>query len=280
MEGGLDSMLSKLIGLLSSLVDNISWVVDGLKGFKKGLDDVTGGNSLLAVGLALVLGLLTRKRKAVVAGVKSLKTMTDVWSKLKGLLNTGVGRALKLVGGRIFWIISALQALSFVGNQYADHLAGKTSWFSVFLNYLSLASLKLDVFALKFKIMLQEMKYAVMHPIDYSNFISNINSPDGATKTFFGRYNRDAVNQLPFAKNYGKNTPESPAVRQAKEYQAPPALKPVIPTFKNTFQETLDKYGSSNYQRPIQLNIDMHLDGKKIDSFSNLFTSDLDQVIV
>ena len=155
MTGGLDAMLSNIFDKLTSLVDILSEITAGAKGFKKAIDDLTGGNGLLSIALTLVIGLLFKKRKAIVSVAKNLKNFSGIARIVTGFLNGGFGQALITIAKRFGWvglaISGALVLLQQFGKAIQDQKLGKWTW-------IDTLEAKLENFKLRWELMTLDMQ--------------------------------------------------------------------------------------------------------------------------
>ena len=155
MTGGLDAMLSNIFDKLTSLVDILSEITAGAKGFKKAIDDLTGGNGLLSIALTLVIGLLFKKRKAIVSVAKNLKNFSGIARIVTGFLNGGFGQALITIAKRFGWvglaISGALILLQQFGKAIQDQKLGKWTW-------IDTLEAKLENFKLRWELMTLDMQ--------------------------------------------------------------------------------------------------------------------------
>ena len=155
MTGGLDAMLSNIFDKLTSLVDILSEITTGAKGFKKAIDDLTGGNGLLSIALTLVIGLLFKKRKAIVSVAKNLKNFSGIAMVVTSFLNGGFGQALITIAKRFGWvglaISGALVLLQQFGKAIQDQKLGKWTW-------IDTLEAKLENFKLRWELMTLDMQ--------------------------------------------------------------------------------------------------------------------------
>ena len=155
MTGGLDAMLSNIFDKLTSLVDILSEITTGAKGFKKAIDDLTGGNGLLSIALTLIIGLLFKKRKAIVSVAKNLKNFSGIARIVTGFLNGGMGQALIAIAKRFGFvgiaISGALVFLQQFGKAVQDQKLGKWTW-------IDTLEAKLENFKLRWELMTLDMQ--------------------------------------------------------------------------------------------------------------------------
>ena len=155
MTGGLDEMLSNIFDKLTSLVDILSEITTGAKGFKKAIDDLTGGNGLLSIALTLIIGLLFKKRKAIVSVAKNLKNFSGIARVVTGFLNGGMGQALISIAKRFGFvgiaISGALILLQQFGKAIQDQKLGKWTW-------IDTLEAKLENFKLRWELMTLDMQ--------------------------------------------------------------------------------------------------------------------------
>ena len=155
MTGGLDTMLSNIFDKLTALVDILSEITTGAKGFKKAIDDLTGGNGLLSIALTLIIGLLFKKRKAIVSVAKNLKNFSGIAMVVTGFLNGGFGQALITIAKRFGWvglaISGALILLQQFGKAIQDQKLGKWTW-------IDTLEARLENFKLRWELMTLDMQ--------------------------------------------------------------------------------------------------------------------------
>lgn len=155
MTGGLDAMLSNIFDKLTALVDILSEITAGAKGFKKSIDDLTGGNGLLSIALTIVLGLLFKKRKAVSSVTKNLKSFSGIARIVTGFLNGRMGQALIIITKRFGWvglaISGVLTLLQQFGKAMQDQKLGKWTW-------IDTLEAKLENFKLRWELMTLDMQ--------------------------------------------------------------------------------------------------------------------------
>ena len=155
MTGGLDAMLGDIFDKLSALVDILSEITTGAKAFKKSIDDLTGGNGLLAIALTFILGLLVKKRKLIFSVTKHLKSFGGisriVTSFLTGRMFTaliGISRGFGWVGLAISGVLLLLQQF---GKAMQDRKLGKWTW-------IDTLEAKLENFKLRWELMTLDMQ--------------------------------------------------------------------------------------------------------------------------
>ena len=155
MTGGLDEMLSNIFKKLTEIADILGEITDGAKGFKKSIDDLTGGNGLLAIALTLVLGLLFKNRKAVVSVAKNLKNFSGIAMVVTSFLNGGMGQALIAIAKRFGFvgiaISGALVLLQQFGKAVQDQKLGKWTW-------IDTLEARLENFKLRWELMTLDMQ--------------------------------------------------------------------------------------------------------------------------
>lgn len=155
MTGGLDAMLSNIFDKLTALVDILSEITTGAKWFKKAIDDLTGGNGLLAIALTLLLGLLFKNRKAVSSVAKNLKNFSGIARVVTGFLNGGFGQALITIVKRFGFvglaISGTLTLLQQFGKAIQDQKLGKWTW-------IDTLEARLENFKLRWELMTLDMQ--------------------------------------------------------------------------------------------------------------------------
>lgn len=165
MTGGLDAMLSNIFDKLTSLVDILSEITTGAKGFKKAIDDLTNGNGLLSIALTLIIGLLFKKRKAIVSVAKNLKNFSGVARVVTSFLNGGFGQALIAIAKRFglvgLAISGALVLLQQFGKAIQDQKLGKWTWIDTLEAKLENFKLRLELMTLDMQVNWINLKHAL-----------------------------------------------------------------------------------------------------------------------
>ena len=173
MTGGLDKMLGNIFDKLTDLVDILGEITAGAKGFKKALDDLTGGNGLLSIALTLVIGLLFRKRKAVASVAKNLTSFSGIARIVTGFLNGRMGQALITITKRFGWvglaISGALTLLQQFGKAMEERKAGKWTWLDDFIMKVENTKLRFKLMTLEMQLTWQNWKNRFNGDIEFTN---------------------------------------------------------------------------------------------------------------
>lgn len=217
MTGGLDAMLGNIFDKLTDLVDILSEITAGAKGFKKALDDLTGGNGLLSIALTLIIGLLFKKRKAISSVTKNLKSFGGisriVTSFLTGRMFTaliGISRGFGWVGLAISGVLLLLQQF---GKAMQDQKLGKWTW-------IDTLGAKLENFKLRWELMTLDMQVNwinLKHALDPTWWSS------GKKETFryFGDVNAKKLSSSDIlSRNAGQHTAQKQATQAVKNAEA------------------------------------------------------------
>lgn len=211
MTGGLDAMLSNIFDKLTSLVDILSEITTGAKGFKKAIDDLTGGNGLLSIALTLIIGLLFKKRKAVSSVAKNLKNFSGIARVVTGFLNGGFGQALITIAKRFGWvglaISGALILLQQFGKAIQDQKLGKWTW-------IDTLEARLENFKLRWELMTLDMQ---VNWINLKHALSPTWWSSGKKETFryVGDINAEKLSQSSIPSKNAGNIAERNQVQQA-----------------------------------------------------------------
>lgn len=211
MTGGLDAMLGDIFDKLSALVDILSEITTGAKAFKKSIDDLTGGNGLLAIALTFILGLLVKKRKLISSVTKHLKSFGSisriVTSFLTGRMFTaliGISRGFGWVG---LAISGALLLLQQFGKAMQDQKLGKWTW-------IDILGAKLENFKLRWELMTLDMQVSwinLKHALDPTWWSSG----NKETFRYFGDINAKKLSSSDILSKNAGNIAEKNYMQQA-----------------------------------------------------------------
>ena len=226
MTGGLDAMLGEIFDKLSALVDILSEITTGAKEFKKSIDDLTGGNGLLSIALTIVLGLLFKKRKAVLSVTKNLKSFSGIARIVTGFLNGRMGQALITITRRFGWvglaISGALTLLQQFGKALEDRKLGKWTW-------IDTLGAKLENFKLRWELMTLDMQVNwinLKHALDPTWWSSG----NKETFRYFGDVNAKKLSSSDvLSRNAGRIAAQQQAMENAKAARGGASNKPQIP---------------------------------------------------
>lgn len=140
MDGGLDVYLGKVFGELTKLVKEVEKITVALQAFlseinriKKGLDDLSGGNTLLSIALLILLGRFRAVGKGVSVANRLLRSNGNILKALAAIFRGVFGRALGAIvlkwgaWGLAIWGVS--KALAFLGDQIKRQKLGEWTFF-------------------------------------------------------------------------------------------------------------------------------------------------------
>ena len=229
MTGGLDAMLGDIFEKLTDLVDILGEITAGAKGFKKALDDLTGGNGLLSIALTLVLGLLFKKRKAIASVTKNLKSFSGIARMVTGFLNGGMGQALITITKRFGWvglaISGALTLLQQFGKAMEERKTGKWTWLDDFIMKFENTKLRFEIMTLEMQLTWQNWKNRFNGDIEFTN--------KWETFKYFGVEGGDKLTNRRLisrnAGNYAAQQQAKQAMENAKAARGGASNKPQIP---------------------------------------------------
>lgn len=142
MDSGLDVWLGDIFGKLTELVDVLEEVVGGVKGlveimstFKSTLDEVTGGNSLLALALGFILLRFGKFSKLLRIVNKQMRAKKSITTILSTVMTGTFGKALgKIIGRFTLWTIGielVLKGLALVNKAMQRRASGELTWIDV-----------------------------------------------------------------------------------------------------------------------------------------------------
>ncbi|HCH8414879.1 TPA: tape measure protein, partial [Salmonella enterica] len=103
LQGGLDEGLKNLFNGLSDLIGITKEVIGWMKGFKKGLDEVSGGNSGLILSIAALSLVLFRFRKPIMILWQSFKLVRAMGGGLSTFFSGTFVKSILKLGGKLFW---------------------------------------------------------------------------------------------------------------------------------------------------------------------------------
>lgn len=143
LQGGLDQGLKNLFESLTDLIKVTKEGIQWLKGFKKGLDEVSGGNSGLILSLAALSLVLLRFRKPVMILWQSFKLVRALGGGLSTFFSGTFVKSILKLGGKLFWLVTAFQAIIAVGDALNKEAEGTPTWISWWI--LNLETLYVNV---------------------------------------------------------------------------------------------------------------------------------------
>lgn len=143
LQGGLDEGLKNLFTNLTGLIKVTKEGIQWLKGFKKGLDEVSGGNSGLILSIAALSLVLFRLRKPLIMLWQYFKIVRALGGGLSTFFSTGFVKSILRLGGKLFWLVTAFEAIIAVGNALNKEAEGTPTWISWWI--LNLETLYVNV---------------------------------------------------------------------------------------------------------------------------------------
>lgn len=241
MTGGLDAMLGDIFDKLTTLVDILSDITNGAKEFKNGIDDLTNGNGLLSIAIALVLGLLLKKRNLVKKATKDLKNFSGIARIFTKFLNGRMGQALITITRRFgLWgvaISAVLISFQKLGNALNDQKLGKWTW-------LDTLGAKLENFKLRWELMTLDMQVNwinLKHALDPTWWSSG----NKETFRYFGDVNAKKLSSSDIlSRNAGKHAAQQQArqaVKNAEAAQGGKSGSPIPYAAPNAFGQNIPK---------------------------------------
>lgn len=185
MDSGLDEWLGNVFGKLTELVVVLEEVVEGIKGsieilntFKTTLDEVTGGNSWLAIAMSLVLlrfGKFSKLLRIVTKQVRAKKSIVQILSTvMTGTFGKAIG---KIIGRFTVWItvISAvIKGLQYVGKTMERRASGELTWIDEAIFSVQELGSWLEVVAAHAELFFAKLQAFAANPI---KFMLDVESP-------------------------------------------------------------------------------------------------------
>lgn len=185
MDSGLDEWLGNVFGKLTELVVVLEEVVEGVKGsieilkaFKTTLDEVTGGNSWLAIAMSLVLlrfGKFSKLLRIVTKQVRAKKSIVQILSTvMTGTFGKAIG---KIIGRFTVWItvISAvIKGLQYVGKTMERRASGELTWIDEAIFSVQELGSWLEVVAAHAELFFAKLQAFAANPI---KFMLDVESP-------------------------------------------------------------------------------------------------------
>lgn len=143
LQGGLDQGLKNLFENLTSLIKVTKEAIQWMKGFKKGLDEVSGGNSGLILSIAALSLVILRFRKPIMILWQSFKLVRAMGGGLSTFFSGTFVKSILKLGGKLFWLVTAFQAVIAVGDALNKEAEGTPTWISWWI--LNLETLYVNV---------------------------------------------------------------------------------------------------------------------------------------
>lgn len=130
LQGGLDQGLNNLFNGLSDLIKITKEAIVWMKGFKKGLDEVSGGNSGLILSIAALSLVLFRFRKPIIMIWQYFKLVRVMGGGLSTFFSGTFVKSVLRLGGKLFWLVTAFEAVLAIGNALNKEAEGTPTWIS------------------------------------------------------------------------------------------------------------------------------------------------------
>lgn len=249
MDSGFDKLLANLFNVLTDLVTVISDITAGMKGAKQAVDELTGGNSLLATVMTIILALFLRNRKAIVSAGNGLSWFGKIAQGFTALLNGRLGQAILNIIKRFgIWgaaITTVLGLFNLIGKAMKRRDSGEWTW--------------IDDLILKFDTLLVKTERAMMElELAWHNMTNGMNFGSWeVSKTFYNSVKSLKPTQIPSANAYSeasKQTSESAkAMQKVRESQQRP-----IP-FASAGNSILNyKVPKITIDQPVNVQVDVH----------------------
>ena len=143
LQGGLDQGLKNLFESLTDLIKVTKEGIQWLKGFKKGLDEVSGGNSGLILSLSALSLVIFRFRKPIMILWQSFKLVRALGGGLSTFFSGTFVKSILRLGGKLFWLVTAFQAVIAIGDSLNKEAEGTPTWISWWI--LNLETLYVNV---------------------------------------------------------------------------------------------------------------------------------------
>lgn len=143
LQGGLDQGLKNLFENLTDLIKVTKEGIQWLKGFKKGLDEVSGGNSGLILSIATLSLVILRFRKSIMILWQSFKLVRAMGGGLSTFFSGTFVKSILRLGGKLFWLVTAFEAVIAIGNALNKEAEGTPTWISWWI--LNLETLYVNV---------------------------------------------------------------------------------------------------------------------------------------
>lgn len=130
LQGGLDQGLKNLFNSLTDLIKITKDTIQWMKGFKKGLDEVSGGNSGLILSIAALSLVLFRFRKPLIIIWQYFKLVRALGGGLSTFFSGAFIKSILQLGGKLFWLVTAFQAVMAIGDALNKEAEGTPTWIS------------------------------------------------------------------------------------------------------------------------------------------------------
>lgn len=163
MNSGLDAFLGKVFELLTGIVDHVEYLGSAYKTTFKALNSFTNGNGVLITVLTVVLGLLLRKRKALIASGRASSTFLGSLKNLGGFIAGVFNSRLMLLARRFIWITALIEGIAFASDQITKKLSGEANWIDWLTMKFELLGLKIQTITMDARQSLQAFWYELTH---------------------------------------------------------------------------------------------------------------------
>ena len=163
MNSGLDAFLGEVFELLTGIVDHVEYLGSAYKTTFKALNNFTNGNGLLITVLTIVLGLLLRKRKSLIASGRAASTFLGSLKNLSGFIAGVFNSRLMLLARRFIWITALIEGIAFASDQITKKLSGEANWIDWLTMKFELLGLKIQTITMDARQSLQAFWYELTH---------------------------------------------------------------------------------------------------------------------
>ena len=163
MNSGLDAFLGEVFELLTGIVDHVEYLGSAYKTTFKALNNFTNGNGVLITVLTVVLGLLLRKRKSLIASGRAASTFLGSLKNLSGFIAGVFNSRLMLLARRFIWITALIEGIAFASDQITKKLSGEANWIDWLTMKFELLGLKIQTITMDARQSLQAFWYELTH---------------------------------------------------------------------------------------------------------------------
>ena len=163
MTSGLDAFLGEVFELLTGIVDHVEYLGSAYKTTFEALNNFTNGNGLLVAVLTVVLGLLLRKRKSLIASGKAASTFLGSLKNLGGFISGVFNSRLMLLARRFIWVTALIEGIAFASDQITKKLSGEANWIDWLTMKFELLGLKIQTITMDARQSLQAFWYELTH---------------------------------------------------------------------------------------------------------------------
>ena len=163
MTSGLDAFLGEVFELLTGIVDHVEYLGSAYKTTFEALNNFTNGNGLLVAVLTVVLGLLLRKRKSLIASGKAASTFLGSLKNLGGFIASVFNSRLMLLARRFIWVTALIEGIAFASDQITKKMSGEANWIDWLTMKFELLGLKIKTITMDARQSLQAFWYELTH---------------------------------------------------------------------------------------------------------------------